>query len=229
MGTADAMINAAAADVGYKEGPNNDTKYGDWYGDPHDYYCDMAVSFWAAQSGNAGAVGRFAFCPTHVSWFKARGQWHGAGEAVRKGDLVFYSWGTGVADHVGVVVDDSAPGAELHTIEANTSSGLAGSQGNGDGVYRRTRTRGSVLGFGRPAYDQGSAGYPGYLTRRGAKGAVVRAIQNALVRHGFGVGRWGADGDFGAATDAAVRAFQRAQGIDSDGIVGPVTWGRLFS
>lgn len=72
-----------------------------------------------------------------------------------------------------------------------------------------------------------STPYPGYLIRRGSKGSAVRTVQNALVRRGFGVGPWGADGDFGNATESAVRGFQRAVGISADGIVGPVTWARL--
>ncbi|MGX4737100.1 peptidoglycan recognition protein family protein [Kitasatospora griseola] len=72
--------------------------------------------------------------------------------------------------------------------------------------------------------------YPGWLVARGAKGATVRAIQQALGSRGYGsvLAPWGADGDFGAATERAVRAFQSAQHISADGVVGPVTWSRLF-
>ncbi|MFI6548505.1 hypothetical protein ACIBO9_35205 [Streptomyces prunicolor] len=70
---------------------------------------------------------------------------------------MFFDWdGDGVADHVGIVEKDSAAGAVVARIEANTSSGAAGSQSNGDGVYHRIRYRSSILGFGRPAYKAAS-------------------------------------------------------------------------
>ncbi len=55
--------------------------------------------------------------------------------------------------------------------------------------------------------------------RRGAEGAAVRELQQAL---GITV-----DGDFGPATEAAVRQFQRDNSLVADGIVGPRTWAVL--
>lgn len=62
--------------------------------------------------------------------------------------------------------------------------------------------------------------------RCGARGDEVVRIQTRLKEAGHYLGPL--DGDFGGGTEAAVRAFQRAQGLTVDGIVGPETWARLF-
>lgn len=61
------------------------------------------------------------------------------------------------------------------------------------------------------------------ILKNGSKGEEVRALQEALVELGFDCGKWGCDGDFGDATEAAVIAFQCYAHIDPDGIVGPET------
>ncbi|MGH9280754.1 MAG: peptidoglycan-binding domain-containing protein [Acidimicrobiales bacterium] len=58
----------------------------------------------------------------------------------------------------------------------------------------------------------------------GASGDAVRGMQHLLRAHGSGIA---ADGAFGPLTEAAVRDFQTAQTLPVDGIVGPITWGRL--
>ena len=55
----------------------------------------------------------------------------------------------------------------------------------------------------------------------GSSGASVRTLQAKLKSAGFNPG--GVDGDFGARTDRAVRAFQQAKGLEVDGKVGPIT------
>lgn len=64
------------------------------------------------------------------------------------------------------------------------------------------------------------------LLRRGDSGAEVRRLQEALAAAGFGP-RGGADGDFGPATDKALRAFQARHDLVADGIAGPKTWEAL--
>ncbi|GAB1326963.1 CHAP domain-containing protein [Streptomyces sennicomposti] len=222
--TASEMLKRAAADVGYKEGRDNDTKHGRWYGLNYNPWCDMAVSMWADLSGNADIVGKFAYCPSHVNFFKAKGQWLGKNVAVKPGDIVFYSWDGGpLADHVGVVEKASAAGEDIHTIEGNTSSGNAGSQGNGDGCYRRTRPRTYVLGFGRPAYkaetvvtkpcvslahilEARTKDIPaptGHTTHK----ADVLLVENALRAEGLLAAKW-CDGSWGTYTQTAYDRFR---------------------
>jgi peptidoglycan hydrolase-like protein with peptidoglycan-binding domain len=50
----------------------------------------------------------------------------------------------------------------------------------------------------------------------------VRDLQEALKALGYNPGP--IDGVFGDTTEAAVKAFQQARGITTDGIVGKVTW-----
>lgn len=63
--------------------------------------------------------------------------------------------------------------------------------------------------------------------RRGAKGQQVVELQQALQRAGMAPGP--IDGDFGPSTQAAVRRFQSARGLQVDGVVGPRTWSALRS
>src|SRR5687768_7042407 len=63
------------------------------------------------------------------------------------------------------------------------------------------------------------------LLRTGSKGQAVRELQQALAKDGFNPGP--IDGDFGPLTRGAVLAYQRANHLAVDGIVGPQTWGSL--
>lgn len=60
--------------------------------------------------------------------------------------------------------------------------------------------------------------------RRAATGSAVLRLQSSLTEAGY---RLTADGDFGVYTERAVKAFQKAQGLTVDGIVGPRTWALL--
>jgi hypothetical protein len=60
--------------------------------------------------------------------------------------------------------------------------------------------------------------------RQGATGGDVKYLQRRLRECGYNVE---VDGKFGPKTASAVRAFQSANGLDVDGIVGPATWAAL--
>jgi len=64
--------------------------------------------------------------------------------------------------------------------------------------------------------------------RRGSTGPAVVECQNDLIMLGYDVGATGADGKYGAKTEAAVKAFQKDHPpLKADGICGPATWSAL--
>lgn len=63
---------------------------------------------------------------------------------------------------------------------------------------------------------------------KGCKGNSVRALQILLIGNGCSCGSYGADGDFGSATKAAVVKYQCQNGLEDDGVVGPKTWAKLL-
>ena len=151
------------------------------------------------------------------------------------GDFVFrvYTSGTkkGRAYHVGVVVD-----MEKNVIEA---------KGRDDGVVKRplNAEAGYWNAFGRPAFlkaeIEGGAPTPqpapagwelSRLLKKAnplMKGEDVQAVQRALISRGYSCGASGTDGQFGVGTENAVKAFQKANGLAADGIVGQNTCEKL--
>ena len=63
--------------------------------------------------------------------------------------------------------------------------------------------------------------------RKGNKNKYVKEVQEKLIQLGYNLGICGADGDFGTATEAAVKQFQRDHGLTADGVVGPKTYAAL--
>ena len=71
---------------------------------------------------------------------------------------------------------------------------------------------------------------PQYPTlRKGDKGEWVAVLQQKLMTLGYNLGPCGIDGDFGKATEAALKLFQQDWGLEKDGICGPKSWGMLNS
>ena len=62
------------------------------------------------------------------------------------------------------------------------------------------------------------------LLRRGDRGEAVRVLQRCLRSAGYDLA---IDGVFGRITLECVKSFQATHDLDRDGIVGPLTWGKL--
>ena len=87
--------------------------------------------------------------------------------------------------------------------------------------------------IGNQAADPNRAAFfPGVILQRGMSGESVRLLQTYLSRIADdypAIPKITPDGIFGAATEAAVRAYQTEFGLQPNGIVGAVTWDSIGS
>lgn len=159
--TTPAKVLAIASKFGdehYKEGNNNDSIFGRWYGLNYSPWCAMFVSYCFNMAGAGALVAvstkkGFASCTQAVAQFKKRKQLVKPAQA-RAGDIVFFNFdGNPDADHVGIVISNDAKAKVLHTVEGNTvnPSGV-GAQSNGDGVYYKSRPYRLVVAVVRPRW-----------------------------------------------------------------------------
>ena len=78
---------------------------------------------------------------------------------------------------------------------------------------------------------QTGGSWPGVTLRRGDTGLYVELVQfwlGGLALYEESLPAVTVDGNFGAGTEAAVRAFQSQAGLAVDGVVGRATWQALF-
>lgn len=61
------------------------------------------------------------------------------------------------------------------------------------------------------------------ILENGMTGPDVKQMQEGLIRLGYDLGKWGADGEFGDATELAVRRFQTQEDLAPDGEFGPLS------
>ena len=79
--------------------------------------------------------------------------------------------------------------------------------------------------YGKPACPNTTAGYP--TVRRSSRSTYVLVLQDALNALGYSTRTL--DGIFGANTENALKAFQRAVGLTADGICGCNSWRKITS
>lgn len=128
------MVAIASGEVGYVEGPNNDNKYGAYFGMNNQPWCAFFLLWCMAQLGvdgfsygfNGGVPSFYVQDNTDVN-------------NLEPGDFVCFgqnaSWWTSTQQHVELFVSYAGTGY-INTIGGNTGGG---SQSEGDGVYAKVR------------------------------------------------------------------------------------------
>ena len=79
------------------------------------------------------------------------------------------------------------------------------------------------------AAETGEAELGERLLRHGSAGEDVKQLQQYLIQLGYDLGKWGADGEFGDATELAVKDFQKKNGLEADGQYGKKTHAALIA
>ena len=90
-----------------------------------------------------------------------------------------------------------------------------------DGQYGK-KTHAALIAAAKASQQEGAT-LGNRLLKRGSAGADVKQLQQYLIQLGYDLGKWGADGEFGGATELAVKAFQKDSALEADGQYGEKT------
>lgn len=198
-----------------------------------DAWCATFVSAVAIQLGYTDIMPTECSCNKMIELYKKLGVWvENENRTPNPGDILFYDWedngkgdNTGRSDHVGIV--EKVADGKITVIEGNYKNAVTRRTLSVNGKY--------IRGYAVPKYDaENTENKEGVCTvevsvlKKGSKGSDVKSMQILLIGHGFSCGSYGADGSLGSATDSAVRAFQKANGLEVDGCCGPKTWAKLL-
>lgn len=197
-----------------------------------------------------------AGCRYSMDYYKAKGQFYTGGP--QPGDQIFfYSSDKSSISHTGLVYKVSGSKVYTVEGNTSGSSGVV-ANGGGVFKKSYSLTYGRIAGYGRPKYgDKGAETAQGSseekdkempaqssgggtvpeksgkavtvelnTLRKGYYGEQVETLQRLLLALGYDCGK--VDGEFGDQTEAAVKEFQRVNGLEVDGIVGKNTWTALL-
>jgi hypothetical protein len=221
------LLQVAVGELGYTEGADNFTKYGEWSGDAHAAWCAEFICWCVDQTDqrygtallndvypnyggqNTGrdwfiARGRFVYrkgnCPDWgYQWLRGSDHLMKANEYIpRSGDLVFFSYNqAGDTEHVALV--------EYCARDAQGEVILHVIEGNNPSSVRRNSyalNNSQVLGFGA-CQDVADT-----TMRSGCCGDKVLVLQQWLAQLGY-LDEKNLTGSYGSNTTAAVAAYQQ--------------------
>ena len=174
---------------------------------------DLALKVLCQPRRSAGAG-----CLFSAQYYKSCGRWHI--NDPQPGDQIFFSYKQGEYSHTGLV--ECVSPFTVTTIEGNTS----------DMVARRSYNKNDskIIGYGRPRWellkDFNGENYISkiykYKERElfdGCVGEDVKILQENLLKLGYKLPKYGADGEFGIETTSAVKNFQKDNNLEINGKV----------
>lgn len=138
---ANAAVNAAKGQVGYRESSWRKNKFNTWINGSN-AWCGVYVAWAFEKSGNAGFVPKTKHFDTYVSKLRSAKvlDWNVSLKDLQKGDVVLFDWKRGNnPTHTGIVDRVSGNGAWFY--EGNTTDGTGNT---GRGVFHRWRDLGYI-------------------------------------------------------------------------------------
>jgi len=129
--------------------------------------------------------------------------------------------------HIGLVVDSDGTVIEAKGTQYGVvTSKVTDSKWNRWGIFKAV----DMAGTETPKPEDPEHKEPEKTMktlRRGDKSSEVKELQKKLLALGYPLPKYGADGDYGKETEAAVKAFQQDNGLTADGVAGKKTWEAL--
>lgn len=182
--------------------------------------CQGLADGYVTDSGEYGKVNVKAR-DNYASWCNPKGKGMIPVEYRVPGAAVFWQDSKSYIHHVAYLVepvDPSKPAGDWYIVEA----------------------RGVMYGVVRTRLESRKPDHWGWMTKyfdydgtivepvirdlkRGMSGTDVTVMQETLIRMGYDLGKYGADGDFGSATEAAVKKLQENNRLIADGVYGQDT------
>ena len=198
------------------------------------------------QPDNSAGAG----CSFSAQYFRSKGQFYTSNP--QPGDQIFFGTGPGNVWHTGIVVEVTS--SHVITVEGNTtdSVGRRSYRLTDSSIYGYGRPDWGVSNTASTPASSGSSSSPKTPTpsvttktcrpsipelKRGCKNGYVKTLQDLLIKRGFSCGgkvdpltkHEVSDGEFGIATENAVKLFQKQKNLKVDGEVGESTWPALMN